>query len=134
MYYLIYFAYESTPFTTTSLDELLAQAREKNAKYNVTGKLLYVEGTFIQLLEGDKPAVKHIYNAIEKDRRIIALKVVIEGPAKKRYFPNWSMAYDKISLTDINEMEQCEHPGVKEYLSKATPIRLLKLIANNPLL
>ena len=134
MYYLIYFAYESSPFTPTSLEELLAQARDKNSKYNVTGKLLYVEGTFIQLLEGDKEAVKHIFSSIEKDKRIIALKVVIEGPAKTRYFLDWSMAYEKISLADINQMEQCEHPGVKEYLSNATPIRLLKLIANNPLL
>ncbi|WP_304068360.1 BLUF domain-containing protein [Pedobacter glucosidilyticus] len=134
MYYLIYFAYESFPFKKEDLEDLLKQAREKNANHQVTGKLLYVEGTFIQLLEGNEQAVKSIFSDIERDKRIIALKVVAEGPAMARHFPDWSMAYEKISLADINQLEQCEHEGVKDYLTNATPFRLIKLIASNPLL
>lgn len=44
-------------FTQAEIDELLSQARRRNAETGVTGVLFYLEGNFPQLLEGDDPAL-----------------------------------------------------------------------------
>jgi len=129
MFYLLYYAYESKPFSETDLEELLAKARSNNAQYNITGKLLFVEGTFIQILEGEEKIVKEVYSKIEEDKRIIYVHKVAEGEIKNRYFPDWTMAFKSITLTEINHLENCNHPEVKAYLESATPIRLLRLMA-----
>ena len=51
------------------LDDILAASRRNNAGAGVTGMLLYVEGGFMQVLEGDDEAVGAIYARICQDKR-----------------------------------------------------------------
>ena len=47
---------------------MLTEARERNQQLGVTGLLLYKDGDFIQLLEGDKATVKALFqDSIRKD-------------------------------------------------------------------
>ena len=43
---------------------LLEQSRTRNQKQHITGMLLYLNGTFIQVLEGAEKDVNEIYAAI----------------------------------------------------------------------
>ena len=47
----------SEPMTAVALETILADARTGNAARNVTGALIYVDGVFLQILEGDKAVV-----------------------------------------------------------------------------
>lgn len=105
------------------------QATAWNATLDITGKLLYCEGTFIQLLEGHERAVRLVYQSIIKDSRLIAVKKVAEGVAEKRYFDTWSMGYARVSLNEINEFENCAYKNVTDYLNSAPTLKLLKLLA-----
>ncbi|WP_413666535.1 BLUF domain-containing protein [Mucilaginibacter sp. Mucisp86] len=69
MEYLVYVSTAKKLMSDDELLDLLQTARIKNAKYNVTGMLLYSEGTFIQALEGEKEDLYTIYKAIELDFR-----------------------------------------------------------------
>lgn len=128
IYYLLYYGVESFKFEQKDFEELLVQARERNEGLGITGKLIYCEGTFIQVLEGNEYSVKEIYQSIEKDSRLIATKIVAEGLVGERYFKDWSMDFNQISLNSINELENCNHPNVGEYISNAPAVKLLKLL------
>jgi len=52
---LIYVSAATNRFNPAELRELLRLARLKNQQLDVTGMLLYHEGSFLQVLEGPAP-------------------------------------------------------------------------------
>lgn len=127
-FYLLYFGVASKEFTEPDFVELLEQARSRNAFLDITGKLLYCEGTFIQLLEGAEDAVKEVYASIVKDKRLIAIKTITTGHAEERYYSNWSMDFKEVGLAEINKLENCAHKDVAAYIKTASAVKLLKLL------
>lgn len=75
------------------LSLLLAQSREKNAKTNITGILMYADGTFIQALEGERKDVDDLYEVIQRDIRHKNVIEIVSGFEEKRTFPDWLMAF-----------------------------------------
>lgn len=72
---------------------ILTQSRAKNARLGVTGALLFSEGYFCQVLEGERAALEEIFSAIEIDPRHRDITLLTFRPATPRRFPAWSMAY-----------------------------------------
>ncbi len=72
-------------------DELYAQAARFNAQAEITGALLYMDGRWAQILEGDQTAITSLYGRIACDSRHerVTLDYVIE--TERRLFPDWSM-------------------------------------------
>ena len=128
-FYLLYFGVAKNEFTKQDFEELLEQARSRNAFLEITGKLLHCEGTFIQLLEGTEAAVKEVYQSIAKDDRLIAIKTIATGWAEERYYKDWSMDFGEVSLAEINKIENCAHRDVAAYVKNAAAVKLLKLLA-----
>lgn len=64
MYFIIYSSYARIDFTHADLKALLIQSRDKNKISGVRGMLLYLEGKFIQYLEGKEQNVKSLYTKI----------------------------------------------------------------------
>ena len=82
------------------LDSILLDARAGNAKAGVTGMLLYAEGTFFQVLEGDGPVVRALFERISADTRHRGVIKLVEREISERTFSEWSMGfrrYDKLS-------------------------------------
>jgi hypothetical protein len=75
------------------LDSILAAARRTNEAANVTGLLLYHDGSFFQTLEGPKESVIRIFSAIERDHRHSRVIVLQTKTTDARAFPNWSMGF-----------------------------------------
>lgn len=128
VFYLLYYGIESFKFKQKDFQDLLEQARSRNEKLNITGKLIYCEGTFIQVLEGEEQHVKEVYASILRDHRMVATKLVTEGKVEERHFGAWSMDFKEISLATINDFENCTHPDVADYINTAPAIKLLKLL------
>ncbi|RZK14111.1 MAG: BLUF domain-containing protein [Flavobacterium sp.] len=127
VYYLLYYGVESFIFEQKDFEKLLEQSRQRNNLLDVTGKLIYCEGTFIQILEGPKQNVEAIYVSIKRDQRLAATKLISMGTVNERYFKDWTMDFEQISLKVIDELEKCTHPNVAAYITNAPAIRLLKL-------
>lgn len=88
--------YVSAAVDLLSLEQighLLARARERNARYDVTGVLLYTGGTFMQYLEGPPEALDVIYGVIEADPLHTGIILVSREPLDARQFGDWSMAF-----------------------------------------
>lgn len=55
--------------TEEQIKDLLKFVEEKNKSLGIKGVLLYSEGNFFQILEGEKKTVLDVFNKIEKDAR-----------------------------------------------------------------
>ena len=64
MFRLIYVSTAVRLLNKDELVEILNVSREKNARLNITGLLLYKDGNFMQLLEGRKEDVLALYDVI----------------------------------------------------------------------
>ncbi len=89
----MYSSQATKPMTMADLENILADARAGNMARNVTGALVYVDGVFFQLLEGEKDVVRNLMSSIANDGRHQSVKVFHEVEVDKRAFESWSMAY-----------------------------------------
>lgn len=86
-----------TKFGDADLECIVTGARKRNGELGITGVLLYHRGGFIQLVEGSKESVLHVYHDIIcRDRRHRSMEVVLDQPVERRGFPGWSMGFPPI--------------------------------------
>jgi hypothetical protein len=92
-YRTLYSSVSSTPMQLDDLEDLLEQAQGHNAGNAITGALVYVDGFFLQVLEGDKATVQTLMQKIRKDFRHESVTVLQEGEVPAAAFSEWTMAY-----------------------------------------
>lgn len=79
--------------TPSDFRHLLSRARARNEREQVTGVLLYAEGTFHQYIEGPAAGVGSVYAAIERDPLHHEIFELIREPIARREFSLWSMGF-----------------------------------------
>jgi hypothetical protein len=98
---IVYVSHEVRPLSTADLDALLEVSRRNNALLGVTGMLLYRDGDFMQVLEGEEDAVREIYRSIVADRRHSGILVLDDTPVPDREFAGWWMGFRRLESSDI---------------------------------
>lgn len=101
---IIYTSKAIRDFDEGELAEILSVAVRNNARMNVTGLLLYTQGTFMQVLEGDATTLDNLISQVEKDTRHYDMEVVVRNSIKDREFSQWHMGYRRLGLDDIQAM------------------------------
>ena len=101
---LIYVSSATRLLREPELLEILECARENNAPLDVTGMLLYAEGSFIQVLEGEAPAVEKLLRKIRRDGRHRGFLILLDRPIAERDFEGWSMAFHRVSQNEIDQI------------------------------
>lgn len=112
MYYLIYSSKASDEMNESVLKEIMAKAEEKNKAQNITGLLVYFNGTFIQMLEGKEDDVLDTFDRIEDDSRHEQIIKLFSGNTDKRHFPNWKMSLqvvDKATFSKIGSYKSLDN-------------------------
>lgn len=89
----VYASAATIPFDSSDLEDLLAKARANNRKVNVTGMLLYHDGSFLQVLEGEEKHIEVIVDKIKKDDRHCNVMMLYKGEIDAPNFGNWSMGF-----------------------------------------
>ncbi len=92
-YQTIYFSAASTPMQVEELEDILEQAQRNNSSNGITGALVYIDGSFLQVLEGDKDTVQNLMQKISKDFRHEAVTVLQARDIPMAAFAEWKMAY-----------------------------------------
>lgn len=92
-YQIMYSSQATQPMTVAGLEEILVDARNGNEKRNVTGALIYVDGVFFQILEGEEAVVRELMASIAGDTRHSCVKIFYEAAVDARAFQSWRMAY-----------------------------------------
>ncbi len=92
-YQIIYSSESATPMQRDDLEDLLEQAQTNNAAKGITGALVYAEGVFLQILEGDRAELQDLMARISRDVRHETVTVLRKGDVPAAVFGNWTMAY-----------------------------------------
>jgi hypothetical protein len=92
-YQIMYSSQATKPMTVTDLEKILTDARAGNQARNITGALVYVDGVFFQILEGDEAVLRNLMANIASDSRHRSVKVFYEAQVDAPAFESWSMAY-----------------------------------------
>jgi hypothetical protein len=104
MYHLVYTSHASHPLSQNELIELLRESRNNNTSLNITGMLVYLNGKFIQVIEGRKASVLDLFNRIISDTRHRRVIKVMEGNSSTRIFKDWSMGFKSLSYDDFADI------------------------------
>jgi len=102
---IVYVSAETEPFTHEAIRKLLLKARHNNAEKGITGMLLYHQGSFLQLLEGEQSAVD------------------------ERTFADWSMGYADSTDPFFNSVE-----GLNDFFEDQHCIKALRSVKARKLL
>ncbi|HWA98257.1 MAG TPA: BLUF domain-containing protein [Pirellulales bacterium] len=95
---LVYMSAATRDFDSFELTALLAKAREKNSRLDVTGMLVYHDDAFLQVLEGHEPAVQSLYDRIKLDDRHTNCTVLLRSFIDQRNFGEWTMGFVNTKL------------------------------------
>jgi len=102
--------------------DLLAQSRSRNLRQQVTGMLVYRDGAFLQVLEGEAADVQEIYRSIVVDDRNTGHYLIAKESITERNFPNWSMGFEDLTQCPADELE-----GYSDiFISGASPDKIAK--------
>jgi len=96
MIQLTYISTATRPMTANDLMDILRSARAHNANNGVTGMLLYSNGTFVQVLEGEERILDELLSVITRDPRHTALHVVEKKKIEAREYAEWSMGFKRL--------------------------------------
>jgi len=114
MYQIVYISSAVTPFSKDQLLELLNHCRTSNQRNGLTGMLLYKDGNFMQVLEGEQEAVERRFDLIRRDPRHKDVIVIETSQTPQRQFGEWSMGF-----RDLNDPALLKLPGYSQYLNKS---------------
>ncbi len=110
MYFsLIYFSKANKLMKDEDLLPILEVSQTWNKGHGITGMLLYmqgrflnqIEGRFIQVLEGTEAEVKVVFEKIKNDSRHRSVIVLDESETRKRNFESWLMGFEAMELEDF---------------------------------
>jgi Sensors of blue-light using FAD len=123
MFHVVCASTASHLLTKAELQAMLEKTCETNAKVGITGMLLYKDGSFLQVLEGDQEAVMKLASRIKEHHGHKNFQMLLRGTSEHRLFPDWSVGFR--NLTD-NSLK-CT-PGFSDFLN--TPFTGVEFSAN----
>ena len=133
MEYLVFISTAKKLMSDDELLDLLQSARLKNTENNITGMLLYGEGTFMQVLEGEKEDLHRVYNSIQVDLRHRNIIVMVTGMLKERIFSKWSMSFASVNADVLELMEGYLNPAYMNFTNdhNHATVTMLKTFAES---
>lgn len=103
--HLVYVSTACGPLCDEDLARLLEQSRERNKRNGITGMLLFKDGRFIQLLEGQEENVQKVYCSIARDERHHSVQLLWSRYVQYREFPDWTMGFQNVDDLDLSALE-----------------------------
>jgi len=119
MKYLIYMSTSIRLLSDAELKQLLRQCQANNAINDLSGMLLYSEGSFVQVLEGAAKDLDAIYEKIKNDRRHKNIIQLAKGNLNERLFPSWSMGFKAVSADEFSRFDAYIDPKDDEIWKRA---------------
>lgn len=97
---LIYVSNAHHEMAAAELEAILEVAARENAARGITGMLLYANGSFLQILEGDPATVDGLIERISRDPRHANIFVIAREAIAERSFARWSMGFKRLGSAD----------------------------------
>ena len=101
--------------TAADLLALLYECRSKNQRRQVTGLLLYANGTFLQAIEGEEDVIDSLIDTICQDDRHAEIQMLQRKEIPERQYSEWSMGFDEISDESLKDVEGLRDFGAVDF-------------------
>ena len=105
MLQISYISAASEPMSAEQLLALLMQCRTNNVARGLTGMLLYGNGTFLQVLEGDDAVVDRLVDTIGADPRHVGMKQLFRKTIEERQYADWSMGFERVTDASLKQID-----------------------------
>ncbi|MEM7465523.1 MAG: BLUF domain-containing protein [Pseudomonadota bacterium] len=84
--------------TQQDIASLVQRARRYNEQESITGLLLFHDGVFLQVLEGDRKKISNLFEKkLMRDQRHSALTLFYDQELAERQFRYWYLAFSDLS-------------------------------------
>ena len=93
VFHLVYISEAVADISYTDIRDILDVSRRRNLEDGITGLLIFRDGYFLQLLEGEEKKVRATLGRILQDERNYSLRLLIETQGDERLYANWAMAF-----------------------------------------
>ncbi len=100
---LIYISSATKQLADDELDNMLESSIRHNQRQEVTGMLLYSDGNFMQVIEGEEAKINETYERICEDTRHRNIILVNQETISEREFESWPLGFRRLSLRDAEE-------------------------------
>lgn len=119
MHSLLYISSSTSLLSNEDILNILNTSQTNNLRLNITGLLLYHQGSFLQVIEGEKDVVHDLFSKkISLDKRHNGIILLLDGEIKERSFSDWSMGFKQISNHDWSELKGYLDIGNTQKFSK----------------
>ena len=103
--HVLYASAAAPGFVHDDLTSILERSRENNERRAISGLLLYTEGSFFQLLEGERATLAEVLEIIKADPRHMNVTTIIDEPIAQRDFADWKMGFSEMSREEITKAD-----------------------------
>jgi hypothetical protein len=79
-------------------------------RLGITGLLLYEDGNFLQVLEGNQETVMKLVSMIKESPGHKGFQVLLTDTSEQRLFSDWSLAF-----RELNDKALAETPGFSDF-------------------
>ena len=113
---LLYASRSVKPIGPDDIDSILTQSRKHNPELGITGILCQSGDVFMQVLEGGRMAVNHLYTQIVRAQRHSDVAVLHFEEIAERRFAGWTMG--QVNLAKVNPstlLKYSEKPTLDPY-------------------
>jgi Sensors of blue-light using FAD len=97
---LMYASRAVAPLGADDVAAVLRQSNANNPRVGVTGVLCHSGDIFLQVLEGGRSQVSHLYNRIAQDRRHRDVVLLSYEEIDERSFAGWAMG--QVNMARLN--------------------------------
>jgi hypothetical protein len=97
---LIYVSTATRELDAEEIRRILDASVRHNAQHDITGMLLYSDGSFMQVLEGEDSAIDEAMSRIAIDPRHHSISILSRSKVAAREFGKWSMGFRGIKTED----------------------------------
>ena len=109
MIQLAYISVQTKPLPKEVIKDILDKSITNNSQKNITGMLIFYNGTFLQVLEGPDNKVMDLYHSLKLDKRHQNLDILYKKDIQSTAFSSWSMGF-----VDVEEISK---KGDKDFIS-----------------
>lgn len=96
------------------LPSIRSHAVRNDTAHLLSGMLVYANGRFLQVIEGERKDVLHTFSYIKQDQRHDQIHVLSEREIAEKSFTHWNMGFKQLQNEDL-----LAHPEFAAYLTSS---------------
>ncbi len=103
--HLIYCSAASNPdLSLDEIDTIQKKSRANNAEVGITGMLLFDQGSFFQVIEGERAVVEALFEVICEDEHHTNVAKILLESIEARDFGDWTMGLSRLTRDDFAQI------------------------------